>query len=310
MNTQLPSADAVERPPRIRQNKRVRVVLLLLSMTALFIVAWRWQRSQTIAGQVEQIGGTIRVDNMESLPARIANWLAGRPSIRAHWIELDGSDVDGAWLRNHREQLAALDSLHLRMGWTDVTDEGLKHLRGLQNIVAINISGTKVTDAGLEHLSTLPNAGMLFVAHTDVTRAGIEAISTMPLMHLSIEETRVNGSDLAVLTRFPGLQSLGIDGKQLTESDMSTLRECRSLTDLGVSHASDESITMLEGWTALQQLDVMGPDVTDASIPALSSLDGLVFLDLFGTSISDDGLQTLREALPGCQVVRPVVSTN
>jgi hypothetical protein len=56
---------------------------------------------------------------------------------------------------------------------TKVTDAGLVHLRGLNNLRHLNLSNTKVSDAGLDHLRDMTSITSLFLWNTSVTDAGL-----------------------------------------------------------------------------------------------------------------------------------------
>ena len=47
------------------------------------------------------------------------------------------------------------------------------HLRGLNSLKYLDLTGTKVTDAGLVHLKGLANLEALMLTHTQVTDAGL-----------------------------------------------------------------------------------------------------------------------------------------
>ncbi|MEM1441952.1 MAG: hypothetical protein AAGF67_06390, partial [Verrucomicrobiota bacterium] len=60
---------------------------------------------------------------------------------------------------------------------TQVTDTGLGHLRGMNNVTRLHLENTKVTDAGLEHIATLSNLEYLNLYGTQVSDAGIAKLS-------------------------------------------------------------------------------------------------------------------------------------
>jgi hypothetical protein len=55
-----------------------------------------------------------------------------------------------------------------------VSDEGLKHLKGLTNLTRLVLAETQVTDAGLDNLKGLNKLQDLVVAKTKVTDAGVK----------------------------------------------------------------------------------------------------------------------------------------
>jgi hypothetical protein len=59
---------------------------------------------------------------------------------------------------------------------TEVTDDGLKELKGLKNLGTLLLRGTWVTDEGLKALYDLKNLGQLDLSATAVTDDGVKAL--------------------------------------------------------------------------------------------------------------------------------------
>jgi hypothetical protein len=57
-----------------------------------------------------------------------------------------------------------------------VTDEQLRHVGGLKNLEALDVSNTRVTDGGLEELAGLKSLRWLNFRSTEVTAAGVAAL--------------------------------------------------------------------------------------------------------------------------------------
>ena len=60
------------------------------------------------------------------------------------------------------------------LGYTEVTDAGLVHLKGFEKLYWLNLIETKVTDAGLVHLKGLRNLRILYLGDTQITYAGVK----------------------------------------------------------------------------------------------------------------------------------------
>ena len=54
-----------------------------------------------------------------------------------------------------------------------ITDAGLAHLKGLENLKSLNLVWTKITDAGLAHLKGLSKLENLDLGATNLTDAGL-----------------------------------------------------------------------------------------------------------------------------------------
>lgn len=288
---------------RPRRNVSLKAILTLL-FVALLPGGVCWWRSQGIEAQVEAAGGAFHVHDAESNAwARMISRIEGRPSHRSHVIHFRYCEVDDEWLGEHRDQLAGLSMLTLNMGDCPVTDEGLRQLRGLDNIAALTLVDLQVTDAGLEHVAKLKNLQMLDLIGVDISVAGLEQLSLLRnLQRVQLQQTQLRDHNLAVLRQFPRLTSVLIDDSLATETGIAALRGCPQLVQLDLIEANDKTVDNLSGWVGLESLHVIGSDVTDASVPALTSLNGLTSLYLRDTSISDEGLAELQQALPNCRI--------
>ncbi len=97
-----------------------------------------------------------------------------------------------------------------------VTDEKLEHLRGVDGIIGIDLSGTKVTDSGLAVLATLPDLRYLKLADTHVTSEGLKAIATVRgLRRLDLRRTNIDASASNILATFPALKVVYAKGTGL-----------------------------------------------------------------------------------------------
>jgi hypothetical protein len=89
------------------------------------------------------------------------------------WVNLAGTEITDAGLK-HLKGLK-LKKLHLER--TKIGDAGLAHLKECKDLEYLNLYGSKVTDAGLEHLIGMKKLKKLFVWQTGVTEAGIKKLN-------------------------------------------------------------------------------------------------------------------------------------
>jgi Leucine-rich repeat (LRR) protein len=69
----------------------------------------------------------------------------------------------------------------------NVTDAGLKHLKGLRNLKELCLTGTKITDAGLEQLKSLKGLRWLYLDRTQVSDTGVQhfkELSNLEWLHV------------------------------------------------------------------------------------------------------------------------------
>ena len=178
-------------------------------------------------------------------------------------LNLCGSSITDAGLAalRHATQLESLD-----IRYTDVTDEGLVHLEGLENLTELHLGGdarnvgTKITDLGISSLRRMKKLTVLTLVHTRVGNQSMTILRDMTgLKHLALSYTQVKDQGLA---------------------DVATLK-------------------------ALQHLDLYTTAVTDAGIGHLQQLDKLDMLNLYDvTSVTEEAVNTLQRANPDLHVRR------
>jgi hypothetical protein len=87
------------------------------------------------------------------------------------------SDVGLAYLTESPN----LKRLHFGLGKTDITDEGVAHLKGLKNLEVFDVQNTRVTVEGLEQLRGLPKLREIWLSVTGITEEGMDRLkAAMP----------------------------------------------------------------------------------------------------------------------------------
>jgi hypothetical protein len=163
-------------------------------------------------------------------------------------VELHGGKIIGVGLREMRGTDAVLelvgqlsDVVHLDLFLSDLTDAGLKHLRGMHSLRRVAMGGTKITDAGLEHLEGLTELEYVGLRADNVTDAGLARLQKLTaLTELTLSESKVTDVGLARL-------------KGLTKMDYLRIDQT-AITDVGLKH--------LHVMTQLKRLDIGGCKTT------------------------------------------------
>jgi hypothetical protein len=114
-------------------------------------------------------------------------------------FELHGVDFDGHREPNTNrtlEGLRNLDSLRgLYLHGTQVTDDGLKHIRGQSRLILLWLQNTQLTDSGLVHLGGLDELEELDLSNTQVTDSGLQHLEGLGrLKKLDLSQTRVTSA--------------------------------------------------------------------------------------------------------------------
>jgi hypothetical protein len=109
---------------------------------------------------------------------------------------------------------------------THVTDDGLKHLRGITGPGRLWLGGTQITDAGLEHLAGLDSLYRLDLERTKITDAGLRYLRGLKsLEDLSLRGTQVSDAGLGHLEEVASLKFLDLAGTRVTPEGVKRLRQ-------------------------------------------------------------------------------------
>ncbi len=194
-------------------------------------------------------------------------------------------------VQRYADRIWGLDLRH-----TTVSDQGLRHLKGLPNLAHLVLGNdgpsfvrtppwpsSPITDAGLVYLRNLPTLTSLNLSGLPISDAGLESIGDLPnLGGLYLSRTKVRGPGLARLKSLPRLVSLYLDGCDLTEA--------------GLSHLARAS--------SLQVLSLGGIPLTAADLQPLKVLPRLGQLEIRGCGLLDEDLKGLRMSKPKLKIGR------
>ncbi len=103
-------------------------------------------------------------------------------------------------------------------------------------------------------------------------------------------------SELAQVAQFDRLQSLDVDGANVTDAGLASLRRLTRLRSLylGGRPITDAALVHLEALTGLETLSLNRTPVTDAGLVHLKGLAKLRWLELASTEVGDAGLASLE----------------
>ncbi|XP_034023049.1 uncharacterized protein si:ch73-173p19.1 isoform X1 [Thalassophryne amazonica] len=206
-----------------------------------------------------------------------------------------------------------------------LTDSCLQHVTGLRNLSFLSLDQTKVTDAGMMlYLQSAPSSlTQLSLNQTAVTEATLAVLPTCvpQLWLLSIKHTMI--TDVSALSELTNLQTLYLDGTEVTEVSLEKLATHPALSSLSLAgipvvdgnHAlqiisdlkltqltlpgrhcvTDSGLSFLSRLSLLSELDLKDyTQVTNQGVSQLSSLIRLKKLSLSNTQVTDAGLPPLR----------------
>lgn len=180
-------------------------------------------RHKRAAQWVLEIGGTLTVhadgrSRVVKRPDDLPEAIDRIPAINLS----RNSQVDDDGL----SRLQGLESVtRLALAGTRVTDRGLEHLAGLATLQVLHLGGTSITDRGLAQLRKLGNLQVLYLSRTRTTDEGLAHLQSLQnLTGLYLDETAATDAGLDRLRKLQQLAYLTLKGTRVTEPAVQKLR--------------------------------------------------------------------------------------
>jgi hypothetical protein len=139
------------------------------------------------------------------------------------------------------DELAYVDRRvrNLCLGHTRVTDAGLSHVRGLDQLLWLDLSFTGTGDAGLANFAEAQQLTQLNLEETRITSAGLDMVGAfLQLEELDLSRTALADDDLPRLARLTRLKVLWLTGTQITDAGLAALAPLRNLEQLDVANTA------------------------------------------------------------------------
>jgi hypothetical protein len=178
----------------------------------------------------------------------------------------------------------------------DVTDAGIGHLKGIQNLI---VDGSvEITDAGLAGLAPyLRQLTMGPFPHLALTDAPFVALG-QGLVELNLYELSHAALTDRTLQALTGLTSIGIhacNGAAFTNAGVRALAGVKhiALSEMDGVTCDDSAIAALAGVERLSLNSCRGVSITDVGIAAIAGVRTLSLTDCSGLQISDKGFLAL-----------------
>lgn len=119
-----------------------------------------------------------------------------------------------------------------------LSDSDLAILRGMDNIVSLNLKGTRLTGSGLRHLSDLSSLRILHLEKTQVDDEGVAHLAGLTqLKYLNLFGTRVTDASIPSLLKLRNLEVLYIWQTKISGEGVAQLK--KSLPGLKVVRGID-----------------------------------------------------------------------
>jgi hypothetical protein len=130
----------------------------------------------------------------------------------------------------------------------DITDDDLRVLKDLPRLVRLSIGG-RITDAGLAHLRGLEELKFLFLTGTAISDAGLKELKALPSLEaLDLARTKIRGDGLGHLKEFPNLKTLDLMGTDVSDSCLAHIKGLTNLRSLNLERTkmTDSAVAELK----------------------------------------------------------------
>ncbi|MGV3710940.1 MAG: hypothetical protein ACO1Q7_19105 [Gemmatimonas sp.] len=172
----------------------------------------------------------------------------------------------------------------LRLGnCQKVTDDGVRHLAGMQSLRELSLAQTAITDDSLSVLRSLPALEDVSLEMTRVTDAGMqELIPCEQLRRVQLRWTATGDGAIRALAGKPNLTHFW-SGNGVTDDGIAALHDIPAFAEW---RGGEARFGILENDQAPNHVDLRGP-ITDRGIERMRGLDGVCVLFLDQCALSD-----------------------
>ena len=203
-------------------------------------------------------------------------------------------------------QMPNLRVLQLLFEPANLDGSALRHFQGMDQLEWLQIAGIdSIQPADLTSIASLTGLRKLHLILSPEEAGWFATLKGIPnLTQLEVPLTRPSDGDLDALKDLPKLDSLFIDGSNLTEAGMVTLGRLTSLNSLGLSspdgssHPTDAGLAHLASLSKLRMLWIDAGDLTGQGFARLDKLPI--------TSVWLMGLQARHRGLVAHLLTRPI----
>jgi len=285
------------------------------------VLAWAFDNKGVVS--LKPAGGsTVEVRSLDEV-RRL------KKSYQVEGINLNGSPVQDDELKRLGE-LAAADKappgLAISLANTDISDEGLAHLKPLQKLRRLDLSGAEITGEGLVHLKGHFFLELLNLNNTGVTSGSLPALADLgQLRTLLLSDTAVDDTAVVHLARLDSLRDIYLNNTDVTQAGHDALKDklpklekvlwdsdrdrevanhlLRKGAKLTIKMRRDDktkevsAINDLPGRRfLLTRVNVSrNARISDQDLQQLQQLEHLEGLDLSGTRVTEQGLGYLHD---------------
>jgi len=259
----------------------IPLILIVVGGISALVAHRKDGRRELLATEIQRAGGYAELP--KSLVESIRIWRkTGKLPPRQTNAHLLGETFNNQWIRE-RDYLR---DFKFRVILCDsITGDDLARLIDSHPVDLLNARDVVLTEEVLRAIRDNSNFTQLLLGKSKYTDAQLAALPLERLEHLALATTGVTSQGLLEARRCRALNSIELDGSQLT----------------------DEVADLLAALGTLRAVFLFGSDVSDEHIQRLHRIGSLELVQVVGASISENARKALTEALPTCKASFPVV---
>ena len=232
------------------------------------------------------------VKNLLELPALSRVTLRNAPNVTA----------DGVAVLTKVKQLQTVE-----LAGAFVSDDTAKGLATAVTITELTLEDGGLTDDGVRQLATLTKLNTLVLNRNKQVRGTTipALVAAKNLKYLTVSECQLG--DLAgwsALKSLSNLITLALPQTGVTDAGLKEIGKLAQLKTVSLASCpiTDAGLAQLKMLKSLESLNLTETKITEQSIPILSEMKRLQFLTLSEKQIGKDGVESLKKALPNCDV--------
>jgi hypothetical protein len=202
--------------------------------------------------------------------------------------------ISGSGITDHGLKILAENNprlTRLDLSGANITDEGLNFVGQIRGLRGLKLYATKTTDAGLAHLRGLNELEALEPADT-MTDEGLTYFANCKRLYsLDLQYCReISDRGIEIVSHFSSLRRLQLLGTGITDEGLASLRRLKYLEYLGLT---DTRVTGrgFEQWPdspSLSELHIARVELAPSTLDSLARFDDLRFLWIYQTPIEKD----------------------
>lgn len=221
---------------------------------------------------------------------------------------------------------------------TEVTNDGLAALAGSNALRRLELwNMPQITEEATQHIAAIPKLDRVVLKSTGIYGPGLERLQGKGLVGVYIGNNQLDGEMLEqYILPFGTLNELDLAGSGITDDDVRLLTgmELNSYLHLGynsritgpglqyvadmpgvsrlildASGVDDDGLRHLIGAEQIQRLYLRKTGVSDASVETIAALPNLIEVSVSDTNFTQEGVDRLRELLPGLTITATHLQT-